>query len=645
MLSRGVFITGTDTGVGKTWVAALIASVLKKDSKIMYFKPVQSGSATDDDTTTVAKLARLSDSEYCRPAYSLAAPISPDRAAALEKKHIDPQNILNIFKGFKNKFVIVEGAGGIEVPLNDDWRISDLMQAMNLPVVIVSSTQLGTINHTLLTVEKAKTVGLNVLGVVLNGPEDPGLADVLRREGVEILFQIPWGKSPEAEFSNFADSVTTAVFTLREKAEGSLEGSALSKRDQEVLWHPYTQHEIEDDFPAVRSASGSVLRFEDGREAIDGISSWWVNLHGHGHAEVAAAIAAQATRLEHVMFAGFTHAPAVELAEKLTLAAQTVNPELQKVFYSDNGSTAVEVALKMAYQYHKQKGDDGRTKFLALTGSYHGDTFGAMAVSEREGYHKVFQPLMATVDFVAPDDFSRLENLRAEMKNYAACIVEPLLQGAGGMRIYSKNFLRSLAQMCREEGVLFIADEIFTGFGRTGTLLACEQAQIQPDMICLSKGITGGFLPLAATVTTNSVFEAFKAPDKSKAFLHGHSYTANPVACAAANASFNILQSEKCQKQIKQLSQWTRTALGDLKAIPGVKNVRALGTIGAFEVEDADGYMAGSFAKKFSQACLAKGVLIRPLGKTVYTVPPYSTTENQFQRIYTVIRETLVELQ
>lgn len=648
MLTRGLFITGTDTGVGKTWVSALIMSVLKDLSSSVYFKPVQTGFEEDDDTTTVEKLAGLNEGQVCIPVYRLKAPMSPDRAAALENTVIDPRRILDMLDNLSDSFVVVEGAGGLEVPLNSEWRTSRLIKAMDFPVVVVASTRLGTINHTILTVEKARALGLNVLGVVLNGPAETGtpdlLSDLLAREGIPVLFHLPMVEAP-TKIAEFA-ALSSQIIELKKKAEAHFVfKSDATQKDRAYVWHPFTQHKTEPEFPVVKSGSGSVLRFENGVEAIDGISSWWVNLHGHSEPRIAAAIGAQAAKLEHAVFAGYTHVPAVELAERLVKKAQAANPHIQRAFYSDNGSTAVEVALKMAYQWHQQKGETGRTHFLALKGSYHGDTFGAMSVSEREGYHTVFQPLMAPVDFVTPDDFSELEELKSELKKYAACIVEPLIQGAGGMRLYSAAYLQRLAKICKDNDVLLIADEVFTGFHRTGAFLASEKAQVSPDLICLSKGISGGFLPLAVTLATESLFEAFKDDGMARAFLHGHSYTANPIACAAATTSLDLLEMATCQKRIAELERWTEEGLKTLADNPVVLNPRRLGTIGAFDVKGHNGYFSGDFPRRFAKACFDRGVLLRPLGGAVYTVPPYSTTETQMREIYRVSNEVLWTLQ
>jgi adenosylmethionine-8-amino-7-oxononanoate aminotransferase len=643
---QGIFITGTDTGVGKTFVSALLCQIFKKQKNICYWKPVQTGYLEDDDTTTVIQRAQLTEAEWCAPSYRLLAPLSPDRAAQLENTVVDEKKILEDFNGLEDRFLILEGAGGLEVPLNQTTRLSALIKKINLPLVVVASTRLGTINHTLLTVQRAQSLGLQVLGVVLNGPEDPGLEAVLQREGISILFSIP-------QFDGGDDgAVNTAVDKLLQSVEKKVLDSlhvlgttdATHEIDRKHIWHPFTQHGFDNDFPVVVSGEGSLLKLANGEELVDGISSWWVNIHGHANPTLASALTRQANTLEHVIFSGYTHGPASELTQRLVNKLKSVNPDLQRVFFSDNGSTAVEVALKMAYQYQIQIGNFARKKFLALRGSYHGDTLAAMSVSEREGFHQVFKPLMAPVDFVQPDNMEELERL--DFSQYAAVIFEPLVQGAGGMKFHSAEYLQKLCAKATAAGVVSVADEIFTGFYRTGSYFACQQAGVQPDVICLSKGITGGFLPLAVTVASEHIFSAFKTNEMSQAFLHGHSYTGNPLACAVAVASMDLLEAPEVVNQVQNLVRWTKDEVQALQTLPMVTGARALGTIGAFEIQKSGNYLqGGQFSKGFAKACESRGVLLRPLGGTVYCVPPYSTTQAQFQQIYRGIRDTLFDVE
>ncbi|MBY0315643.1 MAG: dethiobiotin synthase, partial [Bdellovibrionales bacterium] len=478
---RGVFVTGTDTGVGKTVISSLLAKSLKKFTSLQYYKPIQTGYLEDDDTLTVARRAELTPQEIIEPAYRLIAPQSPNRAAVLENVDISLENVLS--KLNTPHFLVVEGAGGLEVPIREQTRMSDLVKAMDLPLVVVASTRLGTINHTLLTCQRARLQGITVLGVILSGPEDVGLREVLEEQGERVLFSIPFLESEKDWLA------AEAIVDENKDLFFEFPWEDLRAKDKEMIWHPFTQHNIVSDHTVITRAQGAHFYFENGKKVLDGISSWWVNVVGHSHPVVALAIAQQAHSLEHVIFAGFTHKPAVQVSENVLGELQTRYDYLKKVFFSDNGSTAVEVALKMAFQYASLKGEHQRTKFMALRGSYHGDTLGAMSVGEPDGFHTYFKPLMMPVDYLNPDNFMELEEFAKTARNYAACIVEPLIQGAGGMRIYSSEYLEKLARICKDNGVLLICDEIFTGFYRTGTFLASYQTQIQPDLICLSKGL------------------------------------------------------------------------------------------------------------------------------------------------------------
>ena len=413
----------------------------------------------------------------------------------------------------------------------------------------------------------------------------------------------------------------------------------LAERDAAVVWHPYTQHGAAAPPIAVAGAHGAWLTLADGRRVLDAVSSWWVNLHGHGHPKIVEAIRAQAASLEHVIFAGFTHEPAVRLAERLVGWARAAGSPATRAFYSDDGSTAVEVALKMAFQAAQQRGETRRTRFIALRGAYHGDTLGAMAVGEPDGFHPLFRSLLPSVDFVAPDDLPALEALLAARPGeHAALIVEPMVQGAAGMRFHSAAWLRAAFARCQADGLLCIADEVFTGFGRTGAMFAFEHAGVAPDLVCVSKGITGGFLPLAVTLASERVFEAFWGDDIGRAFLHGHSYTANPIACAAALASLDLLESPEVAARHAAIVRETAAHIEALRTHPGLREARALGTIGAVDLADAEGY-GGARSVALRAAALDRGVLLRPLGGTLYAVPPYCTSSEELSQIYRVMGE------
>ncbi len=413
----------------------------------------------------------------------------------------------------------------------------------------------------------------------------------------------------------------------------------LQARDQHVIWHPFSQHGLHEEILPVASAKGAYLTLEDGRQVIDAISSWWVNIHGHSNARIADAIYKQAQSMEHVIFAGFTHQPAVKLAEQLVKMCRDRNMKLSRCFYSDNGSTAVEVALKMAFQFHFNRGDSKRTRFLALNQAYHGDTLGAMAVGEPDGFHRLFKPLLPEVDFVGPDQMDEFERkVENDGDSIAAFIFEPIVQGASGMKMYSPQFLRDAVALCKEKGILTIADEVFTGFYRTGKWLASEYAEIEPDLLCLSKGITGGFLPLAVTLATEEVYSGFLSKQLSTAFLHGHSYTANPLACAAALESCKMLEEPSCIENRTRIANVTEKRIRALGNHSQVKFARSLGTIGAIELKKEMSYFDGGRGRLIQRA-LEKGVLLRPLGNVIYTVPPYCVTEGELNQIYETMEE------
>jgi adenosylmethionine-8-amino-7-oxononanoate aminotransferase len=407
----------------------------------------------------------------------------------------------------------------------------------------------------------------------------------------------------------------------------------LAERDRKVLWHPFTQMQTAPAPLEIVRGEGVWLETSDGRRLLDGISSWWVNIHGHSHPKLNAALAAQAQELEHVIFAGCTHRPAVELAEALL---QVLPPGLARVFYSDNGSTAVEVALKMALQYWSNRGEP-RRRFLALRGAYHGDTVGAMSASARGLFTAAFEPLLFEMEHVAT-----LEEMRAALQrgDVAAVILEPMIQGAAGMRLWSAEFLRGVRALCDTWGALLIADEVFTGFGRTGRMFACEHAGISPDLICLSKGLTAGYLPLGATVTTEAVYEAFLSDDWAKTFFHGHSYTANPLACAVACASLRIFQEQPVLERVARLERQLQAGLAPLRRCSHVTEVRVLGGVGAVELAETPGFLE-RLRPRLVDDFLRRGLLLRPLGRVFYFMPPYVITEAETEWALEQIRAVL----
>ena len=413
------------------------------------------------------------------------------------------------------------------------------------------------------------------------------------------------------------------------------------------VWHPFTQHGLEEPIPQVDRAEGVALYLRDGTRVIDAISSWWVTTHGHSHPRIVAAIAEQARRLDQVIFAGWTHEPAELLARDLL----AMMPEpLAHVFFSDSGSTSVEVALKMALGYWANRGEP-RHRILVLEHSYHGDTIGAMSVGARGVFNRAYQALLfdvGTIPFPTQGAEQRtLDALEVACRAdaIAAFIVEPLVLGAGGMLMYPAWVMREMRRICERHGVLLIADEVMTGWGRTGTLLACEQAEIAPDLLCLAKGLTGGSLPLAVTLATPAIFDAHWSTDLARQFFHSSSYTANPIACAAANANLAIWREEPVLERIGALARRQAVLLGGFANLPQVENARQAGTIIAFDVRSKvdTGYLSQvgpELRKTFREA----NILLRPLGNTVYVMPPYCINEADLTSVGDVISDAVGRL-
>lgn len=640
---RALFVSGTDTDIGKTFVSSLLCRAFSRYGRVTYFKPIQAGQPTDSDQ--IKELCP--DINILQSTYQLRHPMSPNRAAEKEAVDIKLSEIQKSFATSSGNITIVEGAGGLLVPINEQEKILDLNLKLNIPCLLVCSTRLGTINHTLLSIEALKSRGVSVAGIVLNGQRDPGLKELLEAQsGEKVVFEVPnFPECCEEEVRHWLETdqaLRQFVISFCEKTDEQ-DNTPLRSDDSHYVWHPFTQHGIVKDHPLITSARGSYLQY-NGSSVLDGISSWWVNLLGHSHPQIARAVSQQASHLEHVIFAGFTHRPAIELSKTLIALTRKSGAQFSKVFFSDNGSTSVEVALKMAYQYHQQEGGK-RKRFLAFRGSYHGDTIGAMSVGERKGFNDVFRPLMFDVDFVDPfhpEELRKAFNDRGQ--DYIGVIFEPMVQGASGMRMYDVSILNELQILCEQHQVLKICDEVFTGFYRTGKRFAFEHSNLVPDFLCLSKGLTGGFLPLAVTLCPQRIFEAFEGGDMRSAFLHGHSYTANPIACAAANTTMELLESEKTQNKIKEIECWTEELVATYNDNKNLFNGRSLGTIGAFEVSNEDpNYFRGDFSYCFHKQALEKGVLLRPLGGTVYTVPPYCIEKNELEKIYKTMEEVMAK--
>ncbi len=421
---------------------------------------------------------------------------------------------------------------------------------------------------------------------------------------------------------------------------------SLVARDKKVIWHPYTQ--MKDALPPIPIVKGQgVYLFDEaGNKYIDAVSSWWVNIHGHANPYIAQKVAAQLNTLEHVIFAGFTHQPAVQLAERLLPLLTGMQT---KVFYTDNGSTAVEVALKMCLQYWHNTGNTQKKKILAFKDAYHGDTFGAMSVSGRSVFTQPFTDLLFDVEFIDLPNATNIESLKAQilnLKSQLCCFIfEPLILGAGGMQMYEAKYLDILVKTCNDNQILTIADEVMTGFGRTGTYFACEQLTQKPDIFCLSKGLTGGTMALGVTTCNQKIFDAFLSDDKLKTLYHGHSFTANPIACAASLASLDILLTAETKVNIKRVAAQHALFFNEIKNHPKVKTIRQTGTIIAIEWETGnDTSYFNTLRNKLYNYFLAKGIILRPLGNILYILPPYVISNQDLAYIYQTIKQALKEI-
>lgn len=655
-----VFVTGTGTDVGKTLCSAILCALWEAD----YWKPVQAGVLSQD----AWEVLRLSP---CTPIHLstvvLEEPASPHLAARLEQVELTVAELVEHRP--EAWCLVVEGAGGSLVPLSASEDVTDLCTALELPAIVVASTELGTLHHTLSTLKALRERGCSVAGVLLSGPPHGENARQIRDRGqVSILGRVPPLYPLDAEAvaqlvqswaaGDWVDPCTEPTPQRRIEADSR----SLGERDRGVIWHPYTQHQTMASPVEVQRAHGACLHTEDRGEIVDAISSWWVCNHGHAHPQIAKAIALQSKELEQVIFAGCTHRPAVELAEAL-LPHLPGSPS--RLFFSDNGSTAVEVAIKACVQRAVRSGVQ-RPRIGAMAGAYHGDTFGAMAVGERSIFSAPFDPLLFEVDRLttpagawdpasAEAEVAVQESLAAvqawleQYRGQIACLlVEPKIQGSSGMRMYPHSWLVRMDQLCKDAGVPWIADEVFTGFGRTGQLFACNGAELSsglsPSAVCLSKGLTGGFLPMGVTAFREAIFEDFLDEDRSRAFFHGHSFTANPLGCAAALASLELSLAEETRRSWERIEHWHRAGLDTLVRDHGVAGARVLGTIAAFELPQASGGYLASRGQEVVRIALEHGVLLRPLGDTIYLVPPYCLRRSQHDRILDALDAALSQV-
>jgi adenosylmethionine---8-amino-7-oxononanoate aminotransferase len=414
----------------------------------------------------------------------------------------------------------------------------------------------------------------------------------------------------------------------------------LNQLDQEFVWHPFTQQQgWNEEVPLmIERGEGVYLYDVEGNRYIDGTSSLWCNVHGHHHPDLDRAAREQLDKVAHSTMLGLSHPGATELAARLVEIA----PEgLRRVFYSDSGSTAAEIALKMAFQYHQQRGDTARTRFLRMREAYHGDTIGSVSVGGIDLFHSTYGPLLFETLAAEPGDVAHMEQLlSAHEGEVAAVIMEPLVQGAGGMLVHPDGYLRAVRELCDRHGVLLICDEVATGFGRTGTMFACEREGVSPDFMCLAKGITGGYLPLAATLTTEAVYEGFLgAPAEARTFFHGHTYTGNPIACAVALANLDVFENERTIERLQPKIELLDRRLAEIGAMPGVTEIRSRGVMVGIDLGEHDPELR--LGHRVTLEARKRGALVRPLSEVIVLMPPLSITEEELESLLDITAESI----
>jgi len=639
----GFFITATNTEVGKTFVtAALLQACLTHTIDAVAVKPIQSG-CENGTAPDVNEYAKVNPQNNFYPKYALAYPSSPYYAAQKEHITIDMQAVKAYCDPFlqSHALSLIEGAGGILVPLTEQDTVCDLMQMLGLPVILVCKNELGVLNQILLNLELCKHTGIEVACIVLNF-HDPH--DEICSSNVEYLQSVFKGAVICVPRMNSAQEASACFdhFITTYRQEPDVIDHAF---DKEHLLHPYTSAVHPLKTYGVTYAKGNYIYTEAGR-LLDGMSSWWCAYQGYNRKALNDAAIAQLNRFSHVMFAGLTHDPAINLGKKLL----SILPKgMEHIFYCDSGSVAVEVALKMALQYQHNKNPQ-KTKIATISGGYHGDTFGAMSVCDPvSGMHFLFKDMLAQQIFLPRPsqtysgnfDESALEEMKhiieAHKDEIAAIIVEPIVQGAGGMWFYHTEYLRFFRQVCDAYGMLLIFDEIATGFGRTGELFACDLANVVPDIMCMGKAITAGYMSFAAVSankkTVNGICE------HNGAFMHGPTFMANPLACAIAVKNIELLLHTDFKAQVKRIEQCLTAELRKCAEFDAVRDVRVLGAIGVVELTQK---VAVQKAQTFF---VQQGVWIRPFNNYIYIMPPFTVTQDELKKLCNAMYEAVKQKQ
>jgi adenosylmethionine-8-amino-7-oxononanoate aminotransferase len=621
-------ILGADTDAGKTTFALLWLQLFA--DRWDYWKPIETG---DSDAERVARLCPAA--RVHPPVARFAAPLAPPLAARLEGTRVPTgREIADCFpRARSSDGVVIETFGGPFSPLNDTELQLALVRELNLPCVLVSSTKLGGIGRALQCLTALRAEGIQPRAIVLLGEPDIFAEEqVLRYGGLSVVgLMSPDGWTCAALCACAGrqhEKLNRLHAVMSESPKANVDSARLLADDCRNVWHPYSPLVGAAEPLACSGAQDEFLELVDGRRVIDAISSWWTILHGHRHPPLMQALVEAQRTIDHVLFAGVTHPYAVELADLLLGTMPWCGG---RVFYSDNGSTAVEVALKMAYQFWCHCDQPGRTRFVGFEHGYHGDTFGAMAVSRDPVFFGRFEPLLFRAD-ILPLDPDRLDShLERHAQQIAAVLLEPLVQGAGGMHMHSAETLRQIVDIVHRHRTLFIADEVMTGGGRTGTLWAHQAVGVVPDLVCAAKTLAGGILPLAATLASPRIVEAFLSADRQRTLFHGHSFTANPLACAVAACNYRQLVARPSEAPERIEKVW-QSALQPMREYSPVKDVRIRGSIAAVEVDTVGGYLSDA-GEKMRRRCLELGVFLRPLGSVLYAMPPYCTSADSLARI------------
>ncbi len=622
-------ILGTDTAAGKTSFALLWLAHFA--GWYEYWKPVETG---DSDSECIRSL--VPGVEIHAPLAAFREPVAPPLAARRQGNGIPTAVAIAGARPrprHPGHALVIETFGSPLSPLNESELQLVLIQALDLPSVLITSASVGAIGRTLQALQALAVHGVSPAAVVLLGPPDPYAVEQIAKHGRSagtFALEVPrvWDVEGVALGAREQAGVLKAIQLSLPQPTGLATTADIVERDRHYVWHPYTSLREPDPPLVTVAAQDEFLWLADGSRVIDGISSWWTILHGHRHPVLMTALREAAASFDHVHFAGLTHRPAVELAERLLQSAPWTGG---RVFFSDNGSTAVEVGLKMAYQYWCHHGEPQRTLFIGFEGGYHGDTFGAMAVGREPVFFGRFEPLLFQAEIVPVSAPALEAALRRHPNSVAAVIIEPLVQGAGGMRMHTPDQLRALFEIAGRHNVLFIADEVMTGGGRTGTLWAHQAAGIAPALICAAKTLAGGVLPLAVTLASPEVVSAWDTADPSRTFFHGHSFTAHPLACAVAVANWKLLEGALPSAPLRIERVWN-ASLGPLRKHRRVRDVRICGTIAAVALDLPGGYLAPA-ARQLRRRCRDHGVLLRPLGNVLYAMPPFCTSDSSLQAI------------